>query len=418
MKIKRPLLASLLTVALTFSPAAAPAALLAESDGNTGHVVTQNPSDTEKQANPVKPEIIQSTSQYSDGHRVMDGTTVVGGILLVNKQHPLPADYAPSNAGGAYQSMTLEPEADAAAQAFLAACNAQGNSMYVLSGYRSYSCQRDLFASYSARSGEAAASRYSARAGQSEHQTGLAFDVGDAVYSGSNLQIYSENTPGISWMMEHCADYGFILRYPKGKEKITGYQYEPWHYRYVGVAAAKEIQANGWTLEEFLGDTASLGDIYENGRRSAIGSSNNALAIDRVRHEVSAYNVDGNNYFRLRDLATLLEQADAHFDMTYDEDTRTIGVKTHTAYSGAPSLMQLETTDIAVPNTMAITVDGSFVMPASYNINGFTYYKLRDLGVLLDFGVEWDASSRTIALNTEGMSMISHLNEPVMITEG
>ena len=93
---------------------------------------------------------------------------------------------------------------------------------------------------------QAAADRYSARPGHSEHQSGLAMDVGaiDNNYG---------QTPAGQWLNAHCAEYGFILRYPQGKESITGYMYEPWHIRYVGSAAAEAIMANGLTLEEYLG---------------------------------------------------------------------------------------------------------------------------------------------------------------------
>ena len=222
------------------------------------------PEDPGDEETSQPPSVTTTEPAFDDSHQQADGTTVVSGILLVNKNHPLPADYAPSYTGGAGQSTSLQGEADAAAKAFLAACNAQGNSMYILSGYRSYDVQANLFANYAAIHGEAQANTFSARAGQSEHQTGLAFDVGDAYHSGYNLQTSIDQFPGVQWMMKHCAEYGFILRYPEGKQNITGYQYEPWHFRYVGVEAAKDIMASGLTLEEYLGDvqpTASKGSI-------------------------------------------------------------------------------------------------------------------------------------------------------------
>src|SRR5699024_623564 len=100
-----------------------------------------------------------------------------------------------------------------------------GHSIPLVSGYRSYSYQAQLYDSYVARDGQAAADRYSARPGHSEHQSGLAMDVGaiDNNYG---------QTPAGQWLNAHCAEYGFILRYPQGKESITGYMYEPWHIRY------------------------------------------------------------------------------------------------------------------------------------------------------------------------------------------
>ena len=116
----------------------------------------------------------------------------------------------------------------------------------MISGYRSYDYQAQLYNGYVARDGKEAADRYSAQPGKSEHQTGLAFDV------GSIDNNYGETAAG-RWLAAHCADYGFILRYPPGKEHITGYMYEPWHIRYVGASTARAIMSSGLTLEEYLG---------------------------------------------------------------------------------------------------------------------------------------------------------------------
>ena len=118
--------------------------------------------------------------------------------------------------------------------------------MPLLSGYRSYDYQKSLYENYVARDGEEAANRYSAKPGTSEHQTGLAFDVGEMSWT------YGETAAG-QWLVNHCAEYGFILRYLPGKEDITGYMYEPWHIRYVGVEHAAAIMSQGITLEEYLG---------------------------------------------------------------------------------------------------------------------------------------------------------------------
>ena len=120
---------------------------------------------------------------------------------------------------------------------------AVGIDIPVISAYRSYETQRALFDSYYAKDGDKA-DTYSARPGHSEHQTGLAFDVGaiDDNYG---------DTIGGKWLYNNCANYGFIIRYLKGKEDITGYKYEPWHIRYVG-SVAEYIMNQGITLEEYL----------------------------------------------------------------------------------------------------------------------------------------------------------------------
>lgn len=161
--------------------------------------------------------------------------TYIKGILLVNKQYGLPRDF-----GG------LDAVAFSALNELQAAAAVEGFSMQMISGYRSYDYQVDLYNSYVARDGQAAADRYSARPGYSEHQTGLCFDVGD-------INDDYGSTPAGKWLDAHAHEYGFIIRFPDGKEEITGYMYEPWHIRYVGKEAATEIYQKGITLEEYLG---------------------------------------------------------------------------------------------------------------------------------------------------------------------
>lgn len=158
-------------------------------------------------------------------------------IIIVNKKHPLSPDYNPGE----------NPEAKAAFLNLLAGMRAQGFALSDnYSGFRSYATQNDLYNSYVARDGQAAADRYSARPGYSEHQTGLAFDLLDA-----GGQLLTEPTAS-QWLLQHAADYGFIVRYVEGKEGTTGYMPESWHVRYIG-PEAKEIAASGLTLEEYLG---------------------------------------------------------------------------------------------------------------------------------------------------------------------
>lgn len=161
------------------------------------------------------------------------GVTYINGILIVNKTYSLPSDYAPGiNHTALYYLHMLQADAKAV-----------GIDIPVISAYRSYETQRALFDSYYAKDGDKA-DTYSARPGHSEHQTGLAFDVGaiDDNYG---------DTIGGKWLYNNCANYGFIIRYLKGKEDITGYKYEPWHIRYVG-SVAEYIMNRGITLEEYL----------------------------------------------------------------------------------------------------------------------------------------------------------------------
>ena len=158
-------------------------------------------------------------------------------ILVVNKHYPLSKDYNPGE----------NPTAKAAFLKLIAQMQKEGYAIgNNYSGFRSYGTQAQLYQSYVNREGQAAADRYSARPGYSEHQTGLAFDV-----IGTNGQLV-EDAGAAQWLLDHAADYGFVVRYLKGKESVTGYMHEEWHLRYVG-KEAKEIAASGLTLEEYYG---------------------------------------------------------------------------------------------------------------------------------------------------------------------
>jgi D-alanyl-D-alanine carboxypeptidase len=173
---------------------------------------------------------------------VKDGRTYVDGILIVNKEHALPSSYNPGE----------NPEAQKALHQLLDDAQKDGINLYKISGYRSYPTQVKLYDSYAKRDGKKAADKYSARPGYSEHQTGLTFDLGGK-NSDKNLYASFGKTKEGQWIANNAYKYGFIVRYPKGKEKITGYQYEPWHIRYLGKDKATKVHKSGKTLEEYVG---------------------------------------------------------------------------------------------------------------------------------------------------------------------
>lgn len=166
--------------------------------------------------------------------------TSKGLYIIVNKKHKVGPEYAPGE----------NPEAGEHVRALIQAMQQQGfaiNDNY--SGYRSYEYQTTLYNNYVSRDGVAAADRYSARPGYSEHQTGLAFDILNA--SGALLGDGENDGPAIEWLHSHMHEYGFVLRFPEGKEDSTGYQAEAWHVRYVGDIAT-DIYNSGKTLEEYF----------------------------------------------------------------------------------------------------------------------------------------------------------------------
>ena len=143
--------------------------------------------------------------------------------------------------------MQLVSEAKEAFETLSEEAKKEGMTVLAMSSYRSYEYQVNLYNNYVASDGKEAADTYSARAGYSEHQTGLAVDV----YNGDLPYTSFEETEEFNWMQENAYKYGFILRFPKDKVTITGYQYESWHYRYVGIKEATYIHEHNLTLEEY-----------------------------------------------------------------------------------------------------------------------------------------------------------------------
>lgn len=175
-----------------------------------------------------------------------------GDLLLVNKyyylDHDFEVDLVEQDARYGSVGGQMEVETYAAFEEMFQAAATDGYQLYVTSGYRGYEEQEEVFASYLAEGDEEYALKYAAKPGYSEHQTGRAIDVFTPGETTSSFA-YS---PVAAWLAENAYEYGFILRYPESKEDLTGYNYEPWHYRYVGREAAAEIQARGITLEEYV----------------------------------------------------------------------------------------------------------------------------------------------------------------------
>lgn len=166
---------------------------------------------------------------------------IVNGYVVANKKYCMPASYDPGTNQEAYDQL-LKMISDA---------KAEGISITILSGYRSYNEQVETYNYWVSVYGEEYASTISAKPGYSEHQTGLAFDLGDANNPNCNLEECFESTEAGIWLAQNAHEYGFIIRYPKGSESITGYAYEPWHFRYVGDIAT-DIYQQQTTLEQYL----------------------------------------------------------------------------------------------------------------------------------------------------------------------
>lgn len=145
----------------------------------------------------------------------------------------------------------MRAEAADAFHRLVEAAAEDGIDIVMTTAYRSYDFQQILWDNYVAQKGEEEANKTSARPGESEHQTGLAVDLSTSEIDYRNSSDFADTKAG-HWVAEHAHEYGFILRYPEDKTDITGYSYEPWHIRYVGLTAAADIYENGLTLEEYL----------------------------------------------------------------------------------------------------------------------------------------------------------------------
>lgn len=168
-------------------------------------------------------------------------------FILANPWNDI-GDYTPeleSLEGQQFDTRIVE-----AMEEMVSAARSEGLSVFLSSGYRSYATQTWLFNRKADEYGETIAATIVARPGTSEHQTGLCCDITDHYYEMKDKSL--EDTEMYQWMSRHCDEYGFIVRFPKGKEDITGIIYEPWHFRYVGKEAAGYIMEHDLTLEEFL----------------------------------------------------------------------------------------------------------------------------------------------------------------------
>lgn len=204
----------------------------------TEEIVPEEPAEETQEE--VPEEVPESEpEQTGPVIETIDGCTYADGVLIVNKSYTVPAEYGSG----------ITAETQAAFDAMQAAAAQEGLNLFICSGFRSYNYQNTLYSNYVARDGKAAADTYSARPGHSEHQTGLAVDVNST--DGSMA-----TSPEGLWLAEHCAEYGFVIRYPKGKEEITGYMYEPWHIRYLGQDLAVKLTEAQLTLEEYFGLTS------------------------------------------------------------------------------------------------------------------------------------------------------------------
>ncbi|MFB8376998.1 M15 family metallopeptidase [Paenibacillus taichungensis] len=185
--------------------------------------------------------------------------------VIVNKQRSLPEGYEPDDLvepnvpfsfDGPHEKRHMRKEAAEALEKLFAGAKADDIELRAVSGYRSYQRQVSIYNNNVKTKGKEYTDRVSSVPGHSEHQTGLAIDVSSPSVGNAIEEVFGTSKEG-QWLAEHAAEYGFIIRYPKGEEAITGYVYEPWHIRYVGTDLAPDVVKSGLTLEEYF-DEANI----------------------------------------------------------------------------------------------------------------------------------------------------------------
>ena len=194
---------------------------------------------------------VHRDQDYYENMEVTD--TSIGNTMLVNKYNALSKDYEVEDLKTISKTYSygdnkkLNKEAYDAFISLADDAKKEGYTILIVSSYRTYQDQEDVWKDYKASFGTKKADAYAARAGSSEHETGLAIDVAD--YNDKNDKF--EATESFKWMQTNAHKYGYILRYPKDKENITGYSYEAWHYRYVGIDTATKVYNEGITYDEY-----------------------------------------------------------------------------------------------------------------------------------------------------------------------
>lgn len=215
-------------------------------------------SDSSEFAPPVVPSgntVSKGTTSKGFQIQEINGATYIDGVLIANKTYALPQDFIPTNpdqpVNADRSSTCLDKTLMSAWKIMLKDATAKGLNIYISSGYRSYNYQVNVYNRYVKSDGAAVADTYSSRPGNSEHQTGLCFDL-------NTIEDSFQYTNEGKWINDNCYKYGFCIRFPKGKDSATGYQYESWHLRYVGVDLATKLYNNGdWlSLEEYFGITS------------------------------------------------------------------------------------------------------------------------------------------------------------------
>jgi LAS superfamily LD-carboxypeptidase LdcB len=317
--------------------------------------------------------------------------------VMVNKYRALPSDYVPKQLETvksmySYGTQKLRREARIAFEKMCADAKANGYHIMATSSYRSYERQAEIYASFFNPDDPSSSEQdlLAAWPGFSEHQTGLAVD-----FSRVDASVKSADVN--NWIAKNSYKYGFILRYPPGKESVTGYANEPWHLRYLGVKLATAVYKSKLTYDEYYMRELDIPAVCTDTRAVGVTAVSNitltgAPAPDAAAGEtaantlqLAAYEVLGARYFKLRDIAVILNGSPAQFDIFWDAATSRIELLKGAVYSGDPTLVSFEPGRAALVTAAApgLLMEGAVYDLPAYSSGGSNYFKLEDILGLL-----------------------------------
>lgn len=317
--------------------------------------------------------------------------------VLVNKYRPLPSSYIPQNlekisSKYSYGTQKMTHTARRAFEKMCADAKKHGYGILASSSYRSYDKQAEVYASFFTQADPASVAVQElicARPGYSEHQTGLAVDAVRATPSQNNT-VYK-------WLFKNACKYGFIVRYPIGKEGVTGYANEPWHLRYLGVELATAVYNSGLTYDEYYIREIDISD--KSGDVPVVGvTAHSQISIDGTSYQLSAVWLSGNTYYKLRDIAVILNNTSKAFDIVWDGEAKRIDMRLGVPYSAALTLSASDTGHavLASASQSGLQALGCAVDLKAYSIGGATYFKLQDIMNLLGLTAADDGAGNLI----------------------
>ncbi len=326
--------------------------------------------------------------------------------VLVNKYSSLASVYEPVDLVQKGDNKYLRQGAYKALDEVNASMKKEGLQVYLISAYRGYDRQKTLYNNYAEKDGVEAADTYSARPGFSEHQTGLAMDVlSVSTYSGDLEDAKFENTKEYQWLTKNAYKYGLILRFPKGYENVTGYMYEPWHWRYVGEDVAVFMHENDiTTLEEYHALKGSSEEKFpslsEGVDKAEAFNQNFTMGKDKAT--ILAYEIEGNNYYNLNSISYFVDKTKYQYSVEFEEKNNIVNLlKGFGSGDGGSYTEMSESFKPYKQSEIEIYVD-NFAVETTYNqyiIDDEMYISLVDLSNILGYNITWNYNTNSFDFN-------------------